>query len=103
MLAETARSGEVRAALPPVIVVGSINRDYILRIDRRPQPGETIGNALLELSDGGKGANQAVAVAAAGTSVRASLQAWATMRTSTAPRPGSRQRWGSDCLGDRLA
>jgi ribokinase len=49
-----------------VVVVGSINEDYLLQVDRRPAPGETVGNAVLVTADGGKGANQAVAAAAAG-------------------------------------
>lgn len=69
IIADAAGSDDISVALPPVVVVGSINRDYILRIDRRPRPGETIGNAVLELSDGGKGANQAAAAAAASASV----------------------------------
>jgi ribokinase len=49
-----------------VVVVGSINEDFVLRVDRRPAPGETIGNAVLVTADGGKGANQAVAAATHG-------------------------------------
>lgn len=49
-----------------VVVVGSINEDYVLRVDRRPAPGETVGNATLVTADGGKGANQAVAAATHG-------------------------------------
>jgi ribokinase len=49
-----------------VVVVGSINEDYVLRVDRRPAPGETVGNALLLTTHGGKGANQAVAAATHG-------------------------------------
>ncbi|WP_047865935.1 ribokinase [Rubrobacter aplysinae] len=46
-----------------IFVVGSINQDYVLRLDRRPGPGETVTDAELELFPGGKGANQAVAAA----------------------------------------
>jgi ribokinase len=52
-----------------IVVVGSINRDYVLEVPVRPGPGETVGGATLVVSDGGKGANQAVAAAEAGTSV----------------------------------
>jgi ribokinase len=46
-----------------IFVVGSINQDYVLRLERRPAPGETVTDAELELFPGGKGANQAVAAA----------------------------------------
>jgi ribokinase len=49
-----------------VIVVGSINRDYLLNVDRRPDPGETVLSRSLVLESGGKGANQAVAASRMG-------------------------------------
>jgi ribokinase len=49
-----------------VIVVGSINRDYLLSVDRRPEPGETVLSRGLAVASGGKGANQAVAAARMG-------------------------------------
>lgn len=52
-----------------VFVVGSINQDYVLRLDRRPEPGETITDAELSMFPGGKGANQAVAAARSGATV----------------------------------
>jgi ribokinase len=52
-----------------VVVVGSVNADYVLRLHHRPAPGETVGDAILELHPGGKGANQAVAAARCGVSV----------------------------------
>ena len=50
----------------PIVVVGSINADYVVRVARRPDPGETVADAVFEMHPGGKGANQAVAVALAG-------------------------------------
>src|SRR5918998_6347907 len=52
-----------------VFVVGSINQDFVLRVQRRPRPGETITDAELSLHPGGKGANGAVAAARLGAEV----------------------------------
>lgn len=52
-----------------VFVVGSINRDFVLRVERRPEPGETVTDAVLSLHNGGKGANQAAAAVLLGASV----------------------------------
>lgn len=52
-----------------VLVVGSINQDFLLKVERRPQPGETVTGAELSLHNGGKGANQAAAAALLGASV----------------------------------
>lgn len=65
---ETGETGET-GARNDVFVVGSINHDYVLSACRRPAPGETIGGATLTESPGGKGANQAIAVAQLGASV----------------------------------
>ena len=46
-----------------VVVVGSINIDYVMSVERRPAPGETVGDAVLKLYPGGEGANRAVAAA----------------------------------------
>jgi len=51
---------------PPILVVGSINIDLVARVDRFPAPGETIAGGDLRQIAGGKGANQAVAVARLG-------------------------------------
>jgi ribokinase len=46
---------------PTVIVVGSVNVDYLLRVERLPAPGETVFGGALTISPGGKGGNAAVA------------------------------------------
>jgi len=50
-------------------VLGSINQDFVLKVERRPNPGETVTNAELSTHNGGKGANQVAAAALLGTSV----------------------------------
>ena len=55
---------------PSVVVVGSVNRDYVCRVPAIPRPGETLLGADLYLGSGGKGGNQAVAAARAGTPTR---------------------------------
>ena len=52
-----------------VFVMGSINQDFVLKVERRPEPGETVTNAELSTHNGGKGANQAAAAALLGASV----------------------------------
>lgn len=50
--------------------LGSINADFFYRVPRLPAPGETVAAASLATGLGGKGANQSVAVARAGSGVR---------------------------------
>jgi ribokinase len=52
-----------------VIVAGSINMDLVLNVAHFPAPGETLTAAELHYFPGGKGANQAVAIARMGTTV----------------------------------
>jgi ribokinase len=49
-----------------VIVFGSINMDLVCQVPRLPGPGETILGTQFVTTPGGKGANQAVAVAKLG-------------------------------------
>jgi ribokinase len=52
-----------------VLVLGSLNVDLVTHTERHPRPGETVLGEGLERLAGGKGANQAVAAAAAGAEV----------------------------------
>jgi ribokinase len=54
---------------PRIAVVGSVNLDLVARVERLPQPGETVGGATFARVPGGKGANQAVACARLGAEV----------------------------------
>ncbi len=54
---------------PGLIVVGSANQDYIVRVPAPPGPGETVLATSLLKQPGGKGANQAVAAARLGGDV----------------------------------
>jgi ribokinase len=55
---------------PLVRVVGSVNLDIVARAPSLPRPGETVIGASLERHPGGKGANQALALARLGADVQ---------------------------------
>lgn len=55
--------------MPYVVVVGSANHDVVIRQQRFPGPGETVFGHSVEKHPGGKGLNQAIALARAGTLV----------------------------------
>jgi ribokinase len=52
-----------------IVVIGSSNTDMVIKADRLPVPGETIIGSQFMMNPGGKGANQAVAVARMGGKV----------------------------------
>ncbi len=52
-----------------ILVLGSLNLDFVVRCDTRPHPGETVIGSDLQIHPGGKGANQAVAAGRAGGKV----------------------------------
>ncbi len=48
---------------PAVVVVGSLNMDFVVTVERLPAPGETVFGRDFQMVPGGKGANQACAAA----------------------------------------
>ena len=54
---------------PRIVVVGSVNLDLVVRVERLPEPGESVGDGTFARVPGGKGANQAVACARLGAEV----------------------------------
>lgn len=69
----------------PVVVIGSLSVDFVMRVPRRPTKGETISGYDFNTFVGGKGNNQALAAARAGARVQMV------------------GRVGNDSYGDRLA
>lgn len=55
--------------MPKVLVFGSLNIDYVYKLDHIVKDGETISCSSMVKSAGGKGANQAAAIAKAGLDV----------------------------------
>lgn len=53
----------------PIVVVGSINIDLVANTQHIPSPGQTVSGFDFQVHPGGKGANQAVAVARLGCPV----------------------------------
>src|SRR3954467_10420415 len=54
------------ASSKPLVVVGSVNADLYIEVDRLPEPGETIAGRNAAVRPGGKGGNQAGAAARLG-------------------------------------
>lgn len=55
--------------LSKIVVVGSCNTDMVVKVNELPKPGETVLGEDFNIYHGGKGANQAVAIARFGGSV----------------------------------
>ncbi len=53
-----------------IAVFGSLNADLTVRVERFPEPGETLSGSELVTAPGGKSSNQAVAAALLGSSVQ---------------------------------
>lgn len=52
-----------------IVVLGSLNTDYVVRSEHLPKPGESVRGGPIHIGSGGKGANQAVAAARLGARV----------------------------------
>lgn len=52
-----------------ILVVGSSNTDMVIKTNHLPRPGETVLGGTFFMNPGGKGANQAVAIARLGGEV----------------------------------
>jgi ribokinase len=53
-----------------IIIVGSLNIDFVARVQQLPVQGETVGGWGFQMSPGGKGANQAFAIGRLGGQAR---------------------------------
>lgn len=53
-----------------IVIFGSLNIDMVMRVEKMPRPGDTVLCPSYQMIAGGKGANQAVAAARAGASVK---------------------------------
>jgi len=81
-----------------IIVIGSYNRDTVLRVARFPSPGETLAAQGLDRFHGGKGSNQAIAAARAGAAV-----ALVAAIGEDAAGQGARDLWAAEGIDARLA
>ena len=70
-----------------VLVVGSSNTDLVVFCERLPKPGETVLGGEFKMFGGGKGANQAVAIARLGYPVSIVGNVGDDAFAAVAPRP----------------
>src|SRR5271169_6531674 len=71
---------------PTIVVVGSLNMDFVVSVEHLPAPGETVLGRDFQMIPGGKGANQACAAG----------------RLASAARVCMIGRVGYDLFGDHL-
>ena len=86
-----------------VLVVGSINIDFVVRTDSFPRLGETLLGSDFATHAGGKGANQAVAAARLGARVaivgRVGADPFADQLKTRLAREGVETRWVNETEG----
>lgn len=63
------RPGKVLCHMKNIVVLGSLNADYVLEVQHMPAVGETVLSDGLAVVPGGKGANQAFALGRMGAQV----------------------------------
>ena len=85
-----------------VLVVGSINVDYVINTDRLPKLGETITGHDFAMNFGGKGANQAVAIAKAGCKVKMLGAVGTEGQTKTKPASADATKAVNTITGEEL-
>jgi len=85
-----------------VLVVGSLNSDFLVRGPSLPRPGETVSGTMFFQGPGGKGANQAVAAARLGARVAMVGKVGADVRGSSLLR-GLRKEGGDTRCVERDA
>src|SRR5215813_14734400 len=56
---------------PAIVVVGSLNMDFVVTVEHLPAPGETVLGRHFQMIPGGKGANQACAAGKLGAGTAA--------------------------------
>src|SRR5690242_20721999 len=59
----------MKNAPPKIVIFGSLNMDFVVRVEHLPAPGETVLGSQFQMIPGGKGANQACAVGRLGEGV----------------------------------
>jgi hypothetical protein len=88
--------------MPALVVVGSLNMDFVVSVGRLPVPGETVLGRDFRMIPGGKGANQACAAGrlSAGGGGRASDRTRRVRRLRRSPegQPGGGGRGRQSCL-----
>ncbi len=86
-----------------ILVVGSLNADLVVRVERFPAPGETVPGRDFAVFPGGKGGNQACAAARLGGRVEmiggVGDDAYGALRHRDAPVRGSRRDGHSAARG----
>ena len=96
-----------RADAAPIVVVGSLNADLVVHVERFPRAGETLAARGFARFPGGKGANQAYAAARLGGAAAMVGQVGAddhgTGSRPISPTPASTRRGWCAMMSSRQA